>query len=213
LWLHDDTLPGGPGGEFRDFTVEATPGEDDESWRVQVKTQIAWLGDAAPSEMVEALVVRSGMVVDATRIDDPTDDGLPLAVAAMRQQIYKAAVTHDFESLGSLIDPATFGYSIGEEGDPIGYWRRQEQAEIPLLGDVLPTILHTRFGMHEGIYLWPSATSKLASEWTEADVQSMREAGYDDGDIRSFEQAVGGYAGWRVGIRADGNWLSFISGD
>jgi hypothetical protein len=213
LWLHDDTLPGGPGGQYRDFTFSAAPARQDDSWQVEVRTQVEWVGDAAPSEMVEVLTVRSGVVATARRTDDLADDGLPLAVAAIREKIYKAAVGHDYKSLRLLVDPATFSYSFGEEGDPIGYWRRQERDEIPLLGDVLPMILHTRFGKHEDIYVWPSAAAKESSDWTEADVESMHEAGYSDRDIRSFEKYIGGYAGWRAGIRADGTWLYFISGD
>jgi hypothetical protein len=213
LWLHDDTLPGGPGGQYGDFTLTSAPAARGDAWQVEVRTQIQWVGNAAPSEMVEVFTVRSGIVADARRTDDPADDGLPSVVAAMREKIYEAAVMHDYESLRSLVDPVTFSYSFGEEGDPIGYWRRQEQAEVPLLGDVLPTILHTRFGKHEDIYMWPSAASKLGSDWTEADVESMHQAGYSDREIRSFEKSVGGYAGWRVGIRADGTWLYFISGD
>src|SRR5688500_809629 len=87
LWLHDDTLPGGPGGEFRDFSSSVAPGVG-ETWNVEVRTNVEWLGDAPPSEMVEVLSVRAGVVVDAERTDDPTDDGLPLVVAETREQIY-----------------------------------------------------------------------------------------------------------------------------
>jgi hypothetical protein len=211
LWLHDDTLPGGPGGEFRDFSSSVAPGVG-ETWNVEVRSNVEWLGDAPPSEMVEVLTVRSGVVVNAERTDDPTDDGLPLVVAETREQIYRAAIARDYRALRSLLDPKTFSYSFGESGDPIGYWRKQEEAEVPLLGDILPVVLHTRFGQTEDIYMWPSAAAKEASEWTEADVEAMRKAGSTDEEIRLFEQH-GGYTGWRVGIRADGTWLFFISGD
>jgi hypothetical protein len=72
---------------------------------------------------------------------------------------------------------------------------------------------HTRFGKNEDIYVWPSATAKLVLDWTEADIESMRGAGYTDADIRAFEEQIGGYAGWRAGINADGKWVYFISGD
>jgi hypothetical protein len=210
LWLHDDTLPGGPGGEFREFTVDVSPAED--AWSVEVRTRIAWKGDAPPSEMVEVLTVASDTVLEARRTGDTGDEGLPVPVAEKRQAIYGAAVKQDYDALGSLLDPETFSYSFGESGDPLGYWRRQEKAEIPLLGDILPGVLHTRFGRNEEIYVWPSAAAKEAPDWTRADVESMREAGYSDEDIESFEE-FGGYTGWRAGIRADGTWLYFIAGD
>lgn len=213
LWLYDDTLPGGPGGEFQRFSVGVGREGGQASWTVEVRTRVRWVGDAPPSEMVEVLTVRSGVVVHARRTDDLTDDGLPPAVAETRERIYRAAVARDYKTLRSLLDPETFNYSLGEEGDPIGYWRRQEKAEVPILGDILSGVLHTRFGKNEDIFTWPSATSKLPQDWTEADIESMREAGYTDRDIRAFREQIGGYAGWRVGIRADGTWLYFISGE
>lgn len=218
LWLHDDSLPGGPGGEYRRFSTDVESNASEADWKVEVRIRIGWDGDAAPSEIAELLSVGVDsqgalVVLNARRNDDPGDDGLPQAVAETREAIYRAAVGHDYKALRSLLVPETFSYSLGEEGDPIGYWRRQERNEIPILGDVLPSVLHTRFGKTEDNFVWPSATAKLVSDWTEADFESMREAGYTEADIRAFEEQVGGYAGWRVGIRADGTWLYFISGD
>jgi hypothetical protein len=216
LWLYDDSLPGGPGGEYERFSIKE-PGAEDPARRVMVRIHVSWIGDAEPTEIVEALTVGAGpagelVVLDATRTDDLTDDGLPSAVADTRQAIYRGAVTHDYKALRSLLDPASFSYSFGESGDPIGYWREQEEAEVPLLGDILPVVLHTRFGKTDDIYMWPSAAAKEASEWTEEDLEGMRQAGSTDEDIRSYEQ-YGGYTGWRAGIRADGTWLFFIAGD
>jgi hypothetical protein len=212
LWLYDDSLPGGPGGEYKSYSI-AESGAEGPSRRVVVRIDVAWDGDAEPSEMVEALTVRAGKVIEARRTDDPGDDGLPLAVAEMREDIYHAT-RGDWKALRALLDPKTFSYSFGESGDPIGYWRElEEEGHLPVVGDILPGVLHTRFGVNEGIYVWPSAAAKLPQDWTEADIQAMRDAGYRDRDIRAFEEKVGGYAGWRAGIRADGTWLYFISGD
>ena len=211
LWLHDDTLPGGPGGKFEDFSTEVSPGGED-AWTAEVRTRMRWIGDVKPSDMVEELTIEGDKIVAAKRTDDLADDGLPLVVAETRERIYRAAVAHDYDALGALVDPETFNYSFGEKGDPIGYWRRQEKSEIPILGDILPGVIHTHFGRTENIYVWPSAAAKLPSDWTEADVQAMHQAGYTDDDIGSFRQ-FGGYTGWRVGIRSDGTWLYFISGD
>jgi hypothetical protein len=178
-----------------------------------VRVHVVWNGDAEPSDMVETLTVDSGRIVEVRRTDGSGRDGLPREVAMTRENIYRAAVRQNYEALRLLVDPATFSYSFGEEGDPIGYWQRQEESEIPLLGDILSGVIHTRFGVNEDIYVWPSAAAKLPQDWTEADVEAMREAGYTDRDIKAFEEQVGGYAGWRVGIRSDGTWLYFISGD
>ena len=212
LWLYDDTLPGGPGGEYQRFSIAAGREGGQQSWTLEVRIQVSWVGDAPPSEIVEVLTVRSGVVVAARRSDDLTDDGLPLAVAKTRAAIYRAAVAHDYKALRSLVDTEMFSYSFGESGDPIGYWREQEEAEIPLLGDILTGVLHTRFGKTEDIFMWPSAAAKEPSEWTEADLDALRKAGSTDEEISLFEQ-YGGYTGWRAGIRADGTWMFFVSGD
>ena len=211
LWLHDDALPGGPGGEYEDFSTEVSPGGED-AWTAEVRTQVRWNGDAKPTDMVEELTIAGDRIVAAKRTDDPADDGLPTVVAEKREAIYRAAVKQDYDALEALLDPETFSYSFGGSGDPIGYWREQEEAEVPLLGDILPGVLHTRFGKNEDIYVWPSAAAKEASDWTRADLESMRDAGYADEDIESFKE-FGGYTGWRSGIRADGTWLYFIAGD
>jgi hypothetical protein len=212
LWLYDDTLPGAAGGQYQRFSIGAAREGEQQSWTLEVRIRVRWDGDAPPSEMVEVLTVRSGLIVDARRTDDPADDGLPGAVTEKRQKIYRAAVTQDYKALGSLLDPDTFSYSFGEKGDPIGYWRRQEKNEIPLIGDILPGVLHTRFGKREDAFMWPSAAAKEPSEWTEDDLEGMRQAGSTDEDIRTYEQ-YGGYTGWRAGIRADGTWLFFVAGD
>ena len=211
LWLHDDTLPGGPGGTFEDFSTQVSPGGED-AWTAEVRTRVRWTGAARPSDMVEELTIEGDKIVAVKRTDDLADDGLPTAVAEKREAIYRAAVKHDYDALEGLLDPETFSYSFGGSGDPIGYWREQEEAEIPLVGDLLPGVLHTRFGKNEDIYVWPSAAAKEASDWTRADLESMRDAGYSNDDIRAFKE-FGGYTGWRAGIRADGTWLYFIAGD
>jgi hypothetical protein len=163
--------------------------------------------------MVEELTIAGDKIVAAKRTDDLADGGLPTAVAEKREAIYRAAVKQDYDALEALLDPETFSYSFGGSGDPIGYWREHEEgAESPVIGDTLPTVLHTRFGRTEDIYVWPSAAAKEAPDWTKADVESMRDAGYAHEDIDSFKE-FGGYTGWRAGIRADGTWIYFIAGD
>ena len=211
LWLYDDSLPGGPGGQFDRYSIEESEAEDSPR-KVVVRIHVLWNGDAESRNMVEELTVESGTIIEARRIDGPGRDGLSFETAIKREDIYRAAVANDYEALRVLLDPETFSYSFGESGDPIGYWRRQEESEVPLLGDILPTVLHTRFGRRGPIYVWPAAAARPASEWTQEDVQSIRAAGYSDEDVESFRR-FGDYLGWRVGIHSDGTWLYFISGD
>jgi hypothetical protein len=221
LWLYDETLPGGPGATYERFAVgvptplAGQPG----SWRVEVRIGVTWLGDAPPGQLVEILRVGPGraasgqsaplVVLAAAR--RPSPGGLPFAVALTRARIYRAAVAHDERALRALVGRGSFTYSFAERGDPLGYWQKLEEAEVPVLGDILPGVLHTRFARKGGLYVWPSAFAKRPSAWTAADVRALRRL-VSDAKIRGYRRA-GAYLGWRVGIRADGRWLFFVSGD
>jgi hypothetical protein len=218
VWLYDDTLPGGPGGEYRDFSVgQISQASKAPSWHAFVEIDVQWNGDVPPGRISERLTIGtrpSGRLVvrNARRTGDPADSALPIEVAIAREAIYRAAVAHDYEALRSLLDPKTFSYSFGGSGDPIGYWREQEAGHLPLIGDILPRVLHSRFARADDVYMWPSAAAKDPASWTGDDVEAMRELGHTDREIRRFEE-FGGYSGWRAGIRADGTWLFFIAGD
>ena len=137
---------------------------------------------------------------------------LPAAVEKTREAIVRAARARDYEGLEALLDPASFSYSFGEDGDPVGYWRELEDlGEVPILGDFLPGVLAMQWGLQDDVYVWPAAHAKAPSEWSELDRRDLRTF-YTDEEIASFEQA-GGYYGWRAGIRVDGTWLFFVAGD
>jgi hypothetical protein len=137
---------------------------------------------------------------------------LPPAVAAAREAIVAAAHARDYDGLEDLLDPATFTYSFGESGDPVGYWRHlEDEGEVPILGDVLPTVLSMNVARSDDLYVWPAAHAKDPAQWTEADLADLRLL-YSEDDIASFEE-LGGYLGYRVGIREDGTWLFFVAGD
>ena len=137
---------------------------------------------------------------------------LPAAVADKRDAIVAAAHALDYQRLESLLDPATFSYSFGERGDPIGYWRRLErEGHVPIIGDYLPLILAGPFARRGNVYVWPSVFGRPPSRWTAEERRRLRNF-YSEAEIRSFER-LGDYLGWRVGIRRDGTWLFFVSGD
>lgn len=223
IWLYDEIFPGGPGAHYREFTV-ASVTRVDGAWEAIVRIRVAWLRDDAPEgEIVESLTVgprrpvvgrgRSLVVLDATRVEAIPEDALPLEVALSRTRVQLAALGQHWEELEALLDPTTFSYSFGEDGDPIGYWMELEaDAHAPIIGDILPTTLGAHYAKSRGVYMWPSAAAKLSKNWTERDLNDLRKLGYSDRDIESFEE-FGGYLGYRVGIEADGTWIFFVSGD
>lgn len=222
LWLYDDSIPGGPGALFEDVTVDSVTNAG-ETWDVIVRIGVTWLGDSPPGEIVEALTVGAGkpvsgperplVVLDAARTEATPEQALPLEVALTRTRVQLSALGQHWEDLEALLDPETFSYSFGEDGDPIGYWQRLEaEAHVPIIGDILPTTLGSRYAKSHGIYTWPAAAAKLYKEWTEEDFEDLRRLGYTDRDIQTFED-FGGYLGYRVGIETDGTWVFFVSGD
>ena len=137
---------------------------------------------------------------------------LPAAVADKRDAIVAAAHAMDFDRLGTLLDPAKFSYSFGGSGDPVGYWRRLErEGHVPIIGDYLPVVLSAPFAKRGNMYVWPSVFGKPPSQWTARDRRWLSNL-YSESEVRSFER-LGDYLGWRVGIRRDGTWLFFVSGD
>ncbi|HXF98937.1 MAG TPA: hypothetical protein VNJ46_10035 [Gaiellaceae bacterium] len=138
---------------------------------------------------------------------------LPPPVAKARAAIARAAQALDYDALRALLDPASFSYSFGESGDPVGYWRRLEEEEghVPILGDILPLVLGGRFATQGDVYVWPAAYAKAPSDWTAEDLEDLRRL-YGEEEIRRFTE-LGAYTGWRVGIREDGAWLFFVAGD
>lgn len=142
----------------------------------------------------------------------PAENALPEPVEKKREAIASAAQALDYDGLEKLLDTKNFTYSFGKSGDPIGYWRRlEEEAEVPVLGDRLPTVLSGPSARRGDVYVWPSVHSEPPSEWTAEERQWLRNL-YSEQEIKQFERA-GGYLGYRAGIRKDGTWLFFVAGD
>jgi hypothetical protein len=191
-------LPAACGGSDQSGAPAQEPGGGDETTPPQTQPEPA-PGAEPPGETGS-----SG--------DDVAARELPPAVTDTHGAIQAAAQARDYAALEALLDPATFTYSFGESGDPIGYWRAlDEEGEAPIVGEILPTVLSMNAAESEGVYVWPAAYAKDPSTWTEEDLADLRLL-YSDDDIASF-QDLGGYLGYRVGIRDDGTWLFFVAGD
>ena len=142
----------------------------------------------------------------------PAEDQLPGPVAEKKEAIVDAAHALDYDGLEALVDTTNFTYSFGESGDPAGYWRRmEEKAEVPILGDFLPTVLAMPWAKLGPVYVWPSVHAKKPARWTEQERKALERL-YTKKRIRQFERA-GSYLGWRAGIQQDGTWLFFVAGD
>jgi hypothetical protein len=64
LWLHDDTLPGGPGCEYQRFSIDELRQFSVDAftaWQAFLRIQVVWQGEAPAGEVVEVLDIGSGL--------------------------------------------------------------------------------------------------------------------------------------------------------
>lgn len=156
---------------------------------------------AAPAVTCSA----SGMAAEP-----PAQEGLPGAVASLRDRIVAAAVACDYDRLQELALQGGSGFtaSYGSETSAADFWRGEEERGGKPLARLVQ-ILATPFGRNEaGLYAWPSAytDSPTETQW------KALEGIYSTDEIASFKQ-LGSYLGYRVGITPAGDWQFFVAGD
>jgi hypothetical protein len=134
-------------------------------------------------------------------------DGVPAAVESTRAAIAKAAEAHDTAALSRLIPSTGFTYSYGGPypGGAIAYWQHIEKTSGQRPFETLARIMQLPYSLRQGHYVWPFAYGTPKSELTE----------YERGLLGDLVTSYVGqdYYGWRSGIRPDGTWVFFVSGD
>lgn len=184
-------------------------------------TVVVFDGDQRPIQPLvdgaETTVVCSGTVELAPLSpDDLVAAGLSPAAAETAMVIDSAAAQCDWESLTTLAGD-DFTASLG--GGGVELLIESEEAGTDTLR-TLRVLLRQPFGSQQpagdpgALYVWPAAFLRDSCDaFTDEDRASLLELGYSEDDIARDCDALGGYAGWRVGIDADGNWLYFVAGD
>ena len=156
------------------------------------------------------VTVRETVTAEAPPAPQP---GLPRAVAEKRDAISRAAKANDYEAIEALLGPGRFEYTFGGpvEGGPTAYWRQLEQTtdERPL--ETLHAILELPYTTERGIYVWPFAFDRDLSTLSSAE-RAMLHTILTPRELREMQRFTD-YIGWRVGIRPDGRWIYFVSGD
>lgn len=159
----------------------------------------------------------------AAGVAAPPEDqaGLPDEVRETRRLIVGAASGCGYARLGHIAQRGErpFSFSFGEDAGgqaAADFWRAQEaEGREPLrflVGLLDRPFVERDAGDGSVQYVWPSAFGYESwSEVPEDDRDALRPL-YDDTDFASFE-AFGAYAGYRVGIASDGEWLFFVAGD
>ncbi|MEL6980833.1 MAG: hypothetical protein AAFO29_00250 [Actinomycetota bacterium] len=139
---------------------------------------------------------------------------LPAEVADTVVAIDAAAATCDWDSLAKLA-PDDFIASLGG-GDPVELWERSEtEGGSPMwyLRTLFrqPNVVTT---IEDGaVHLWPAIHQDDDCTLDEAERASAIALGLDPTAAEESCVAIGGYAGYRTTIGADGVWRSFLAGD
>lgn len=150
----------------------------------------------------------------AAGMEVPGDQvGLPDQVADMRRALAEAAIACDFETMEQLASPE-LNTSFGGGGfDNLQRW--EDEGTYPALA-LLVGIFDTPFATQEiegaTWYVWPSAFAY--DTWDEipaADLEALLTV-YTEEELDQIA-GFGSYAGWRIGITANGEWRFFVAGD
>ena len=163
---------------------------------------------AAPEETT---TTAPAATCSAAEVAEPGDqEQLPGSVAETRTRIVDLARACDFDGLAALAMEGDFTYSFGGGEDPATFWREAEDAgEEPLA--TLVRLLGMKPVIADPV-VWPGAYARQS--WAEVIDEERAELLeiYSEEELKQFE-SFGSYAGYRVGINSDGDWIFFVAGD
>lgn len=146
-------------------------------------------------------------------VEPAEQDGLPPAVAFMRNAIIAAALNCDYDALADLAGE-DFAFSFGAGGDPASYWELLEdegQEPLRFLVELLARPFAEDGTAGTTYYVWPDVFLLPWDDVLDSQRDVLRPL-YDDDDFVIFGD-FGGYVGWRIAIDDRGDWIYFVAGD
>jgi len=145
--------------------------------------------------------------------------GLPEPVAATRLALFEAAMMCDFAGIAAVSDAADLPVQTFHGGTGPEYIWQSEDGGIPLMRTLVEHLnLPYSSSTNElgEAYVWPSAMGNLTSPYGDGlpaeEYEALLEI-YSVEDLEEMFEGIGGFAGYRIVITADGEWLFFIAGD
>lgn len=139
--------------------------------------------------------------------------GLPDAVADIRDDIASAASNCDLATL-EAIGGDRLRTSFGGGGvENLRLWEEEGNGQLDTLVHIL-AMSHgvVEFDDGDTIYVWPAAFSHDSWDDISDDELAELNAIYTAQELDQLA-GFGSYAGWRIGIDQEGNWLFFVAGD
>ena len=152
---------------------------------------------------------------DRVPADLPEQSDLPKPAAALRESLFQAARTCDWDELSGLLGPNTttsFGGRRGPDrqvagGRGDGDWSRCTGSP-PRCASPRS---RRRIELVDGPWMWPSAAAYYWENVPKDDREALLEI-YREDDLGAFDE-FGGFYMYRIGISPDGEWLFFVVGD
>lgn len=137
---------------------------------------------------------------------------LPEPVSLTAEAIIEAAATCDVDGLVGIAGDITTSFG-GGDAELLREWEETGDGKL----DILLKLFDTTWVWEEApdgqvYYSWPAAFAY--DNWDDISDEHMEElrAIYTDEELDQLS-LMGMYAGWRVGITADGDWVYFVAGD
>lgn len=167
------------------------------------------------AEPVPAAPRCSGRIdIDALTTADLEQQGLSAEASGTVLSIDRAAATCDWTALGRLA-PDDFIASLGG-GDPVELWREAEAGGGSPMW-YLRTLFrqsHVVVTVEDGaLHLWPAINQDDDCSLDDEERASVVALGLDPAAVEESCVVIGGYAGYRTTIGADGVWRSFLAGE
>lgn len=149
----------------------------------------------------------------ATGVELPgPSEGLPPAVADTRQAIIEAAGRCSFTELEAIAGELNTSFG-GGGAENLEAWENEDHGELGTLLKVLDmshAVIETENSGR--IFVWPAAFAHdLWEEIPEDQLDELRSL-YTPEELEELS-VIGAYAGWRVGISENGDWMFFVAGD
>ncbi len=154
------------------------------------------------------------VVCSSTGVPQPElDADLPAAVSAKAQAIILFASMCSIDGLAGVAAPG-FVTSFGGGGvENLKMWEAEGRGELGTLLELFETSHTVLEGEHDPrIYVWPAAVAYERWEDIPEDHRAELLEIYTEEELDQIA-GFGSYAGWRVGIDENGNWLFFVAGD
>ena len=102
----------------------------------------------------------------------------------------------------------------GGDASLLEEWENEGEGKLGILLTILD-MSHAvqETGDGDTYYVWPGAFA--ADSWDEITDEQMAEIRelHTQEELDQMAEFFDGYAGWRTGIRTDGNWRYFVAGD